>query len=224
MSGMVLPAEKGLRTYDLPRGGGQPPPGGHAGAQPSLPDAAGEAGTEVREDAEALRRAAYEEGMAEGRRQARESLAGELERLRREHAEALRRAEERWQRDAGQRLGQALTEALAALEEALGQQVGQALRPLLGEAARRRAVARLGDMLRRMLAEDGALRVRVSGPAALLEALQRSVGALAERISVEVAEDDVELVAHVDNTVVETRVECWVRAALADDDDGRSVR
>ena len=171
-------------------------------------------------------RQAFEEGVQEGRRQAQEALAAqarEMEQLRQQHAAELQRREEQWQQQQGQHLAQALLAGLRELEQVLGERLAEVLAPLLEKAARQQAMHQMGAMLRDMLARDGALQVRVTGPQPMLDALQEELGAVAGQVVMESRHDTCEVVAHVDNTVVETQVRAWARTVLPGPDDGEQA-
>ena len=210
--GRIVPAALALRDFGV-----------------SMPGLLAEEGDEsVDADRQALPAAALEQAREEGRRQALQeaqaAFAEERERLRQAHEEELRRCEECWQREAGERLAAALDDGLRALEEALGERLAMLLTPLLERAARERALAGLRDALQALQGRDGALDIRLCGPPALLEAFRQQLGGEVPGVALEADDAAAELVARVDDTVVETRLRAWLAEALGTADDEEAAR
>ncbi len=207
MSGRIIPAAMALQEF------GQALPDEMVDAvDDDVAVANGEPASE-----EMLRRA-REEARRQALKEAEAAFAEERAQLQQAHAEALRQCEERCQRETGEQLVACLHEGLVALEEALGERLALLLRPLLEEAARRRVLAGLEKALREMTGRDGALEVHLTGPLPLLEAVRERLGEDGPRLVVEPDECAVELVAHVDGTVVETRLREWLAKALGGSD------
>ena len=172
--------------------------------------AAGGKGRKRKEDELSRRLAkAFGEGREKGRREAEEALAEERRQIEERHAAELAERERRWREETGRELGERIDEGLRRLEQALAEQLADILRPLMEEAARRMALERLGEEVRRMLAAEGGLKVRISGPVEMLEAMRERLGEDADGVVMEPDETQARLVAHVDDTVIETRIGEW---------------
>ncbi len=166
------------------------------------------------EDLSARLARAFEDGVAHGRKEAEAALAGEGRRLEAEYAEKLAARERQWREETGRMLAERLREGLEGLEKALGERLADILAPVLEEAARDVALRRLRDALRRMLAAEEGLKVHVSGPPELLEALRGQLGDVAAAVVMEPDGEATRIVVHVDNTVIETGIAEWAAAVL----------
>jgi len=215
----VIPASCALTDF----GGDGPRP--FSGLRPTSPSPAGTGGgndgARKREDGDAggedlsrrLARA-FEDGVAQGRKEAEAAFAEERRRMEAAHAEELAAVERRWREEVGRMLAERLGAGLEALERVLGERLADVLAPMMEEAAREIALRRLRDELRRMLAAEEGLKVHVSGPPELLAALERDLDGAAASLVLEPDGDAARLVVHVDNTVIETGVEEWAAAVL----------
>ncbi len=157
---------------------------------------------------------AFQDGVAQGRKEAEAAFAEERRRIEAAHAEELAARERQWREGTGRMLAERLHEGLEALERILGERLADVLVPVMEEAARKIALRRLRDELRRMLVAEEGLKVHVSGPPELLEALKEHLGDVAAMVTLEPEEETTKLVVHVDNTVIETGIEEWAAAAL----------
>jgi hypothetical protein len=99
----------------------------------------------------------------------------------------------------------------AGLEEIRGQVSGHVARVLarfLDTAVRERALGELSETVAALLAADGALHVRVAGPAALTARLKDKLAAFGEVIEYAPGEG-ADLTVRVDDTLMETRIAAW---------------
>lgn len=211
----IIPAAQALNDF----GAAAERPAAVAGGLAAKGDAKAQ-GDDAR-DMEARLQRAHAQGMAAGRAQAEAALAGERARMERAHREEMARQAERWRRETGGRLAEQLAGGLAELERVVSENVAEILAPLVEEAARRRAVEKLRDELRRMLEARAALKVHVKGPEAMLEALRQGLDKLGENVILEACDDCGELTAQVDETLIETRAGAWARAIFESREDGK---
>ncbi|MDN2568600.1 hypothetical protein N1F89_20440, partial [Aquibium sp. A9E412] len=152
--------------------------------------------------------AAAEAALAERLAQAH---AAELEAERARHAAEV----EDLQRETGRLAGEAIAAGLAAMEQRLTDMATAVAARILGAALsddlQRRAVDRLAQVIRDAMADREAVRVRVSGPAALIEALKPALGAHAAQVDfAETA--GLDLAAQIDDSLYETRLAEWAEA------------
>ncbi len=157
---------------------------------------------------------AFEDGVAQGRKEAEAAFAEERRRIEAAHVEEMTARERQWREETGRILAEKLREGLEELESALGERLADILAPVLEDAARDVALRRLRDELRRMLAAEEGLKVHVSGPPELLEALKGHLGDAAAAVTLESDREAARIVVHVDNTVIETGIAEWAAAAL----------
>ena len=172
-----------------------------------------EVATEEEELSARLSRA-FEEGVDEGRRQAEAAFAAERQKIEERHGRELAARERQWREETGRMLAERLRTGLEDLERVLGVRLADILAPVLKDAAMQAALRRLREELHRMLALDEGLKVRVSGPREMLDALAGELGEVAAALSLEPEDGAVRLVMHVDNTVIETAVEEWAAAVF----------
>jgi hypothetical protein len=166
----------------------------------------------------------HAEAEARGRREGRAAAEAEFEAVRAElTADFEFRLAEKEQAFAGataDALAAQLKHSLAAIEEALAGRVAAALAPFLENAVRHRALDELAETVGALLASREAVRVRIAGPALLLEALRLRFAAWGEGIEY-VPGAQSEVTATIDDTVMETRIAAWVeRIATAGAPDG----
>jgi hypothetical protein len=129
-----------------------------------------------------------------------------------DQAEFERRLEER-ERQALASVADTLSGQLAAgldrIETAIAQHAARVLAGFLHEAVRERALADLSETVGGLLVGGGAARVKVAGPAALLERLKSIANPGAA--SIEFTEHDAaEVTVAIDETVVETNIGAWM--------------
>ncbi len=214
----VIPASCALTDFGAPA----PRPFADLRSAPARETAGGERDADLREeekpDAEkelsARLARAFEDGVAHGRKEAEAAFAEERRRIEAAHAEELAARERQWREETGRMLAERLREGLEELERALGERLADVLAPVLQDAARDVALRRLRDELRRMLAEEEGLKVHVSGPPEMLEALGTHLGDAAAAVTLEPDREAARIVVHVDNTVIETGIAEWAAAAL----------
>jgi hypothetical protein len=121
----------------------------------------------------------------------------------------------------GEALAARLAEGLAAVEERVGRQVDTVLLRFLDRAVRERAVSELGEAVSALLAGGTAARVRIAGPAALIDRVAAAIAPTG--VPVERAEEDAaDVSVTIDDTVVETNMAAWMdrlmsQAGAADD-------
>ncbi|HMN86021.1 MAG TPA: hypothetical protein PKA74_08560 [Bauldia sp.] len=164
------------------------------------------------------------EAEAKGRRAAEEAARVELERRRAEDREAFARelaaARREWAEATADRLAADMAAKLDGLRDTVVDGVARALAPFLGDRVRERALAALADTVAALLRDGRHVRIRVSGPADLLDALRPKIAAPAVDW---VASDLPDVTVTFDDTTVETRIGAWtslVAAAIAGSPDG----
>jgi hypothetical protein len=112
----------------------------------------------------------------------------------------------------GENSAQLITARFTALEQALIEQTGGVVARILGailtEQMQTRSVETLTAALRSALADRETVRLRVSGPAFMHEALMERIGPLAESIEF-IETDAVDLTVAVDDALYATRLGDW---------------
>ncbi len=101
-----------------------------------------------------------------------------------------------------------LAAGLTEIREHVSGHVARILSRFLDGAVRERALAELGETIGTMLSADGALRVRVAGPATLTARLQEKLAAFADAVEYAPGEGN-EITVRLDDTLMETRIAEW---------------
>ncbi len=198
----IVPAARRLADF----GSRSPAPPAKAPAPPAQPDAG-----------EMLARA-REEGRRQGLREAEAAHEARLKELAARHEEALAACRRECAARTAASLTEDLRQGLAKAQERISEAVAEILAPLLEASARERALAELADLLKEMFAADGALRVRVTGPEALLEELRGRLGGQADRVGLHPDESAAEISVEADDAYVETRLGEWMSGLAAGED------
>ncbi|MGQ7792569.1 hypothetical protein ACUN0C_09190 [Faunimonas sp. B44] len=147
------------------------------------------------------RRAAWTEGYAAAEAEMTRRMALERE----AHAAALAAERARWAEEEGEVLRAAFSAGMEQLRAGIEAGLGRALRSVLEEGLRRRAVAAVSEALAVLIEHRGRDLVKVSGPEDLLEAIRRDLGAVGSAVVFEPGQGpDVRVVA--DQTLIETEL------------------
>lgn len=157
---------------------------------------------------------AIERAVAAALEEARQDF--ELQRTadREEHERMLAAREAELHETVAKATAEQLTGALAALNDAVGAHVSRVLLRFLERSVRERAIGELSETVAALLLGGEAVRVRISGPADLVDRLGAAVGDVsAVEIAVSEAAD---VTVVIDNTRIETQIGAWMeRAAWA---------
>ena len=137
----------------------------------------------------------------------------------REELEAERKANaeeaETFMASLGKDIGATVADNMQALENRLGEMIGSQVARILGSVMaddlQRRSLESLARVIGETLGDDETMRIRVSGPALLFEALREAMGARASNLDFSEA-SGFDLTVTVDDTVLETRISEWSHA------------
>jgi hypothetical protein len=114
----------------------------------------------------------------------------------------------------GETLSGQVTEGLAAIEERVGRQVGTVLLRFLDQAVHERAVSELIEAVSALVTGGSASRVRIAGPAALVERVEAAIAPMG--VPVERGEGSTaDVSVTIDDTVVETNIAAWMERLMA---------
>jgi hypothetical protein len=116
-----------------------------------------------------------------------------------------------------------LKAAIDEIEARISTEVSRAVARFLSGAIRDRALNELADTVRALTLHGEATRLHVSGPPALLEAVQARLAEAGFAAADLTETDAAELTVNLDDTVIATRIGAWmdrVTAALAEDARG----
>jgi hypothetical protein len=162
---------------------------------------------------------AHLKAFEEGRAAARADFEEERARLREALQDEIARAREQWAQDEAARLAEAHRAAIADFETRCAQAVAHILRPFLVQQAIARVTQSLVETLEALLASHGGL-FEISGPPDLLAAIEARFGAEEGRMAFKPGAD-IDIRIRIDDTVVETQLEPWLRALEVSPDGER---
>lgn len=157
--------------------------------------------------------------LAERVAEAKAEIEARLTTAHREELEAERKANadeaEAFMASLGKDVGATIADHMQLLEgrlsELIGGQVARILGPVMAEDLQKRSLDSLARVIRQTLADDEAMRIRVSGPALLYETLREAMGDRANCLDFTEA-PGFDLTVTVDDAVFETRMSEWSRA------------
>lgn len=115
---------------------------------------------------------------------------------------------QKWADEQGAHLAQQIATAFADLERRISDLVSEALKPVLSEQIRIRAVADLSRVLDGLLSKGDYAKVTVSGPADLLAAMKARLAGGHSGLSF-VETEGADITVRADETILATRVGAW---------------
>ena len=198
---------------DLPS---MPPSASRPAGNPSADVVRGTAASEGEDLAARLAAAradGFAAGLEEGQARARAEAEARIAALEQAHAEELATRERLWADRLAAKLAGRLQEGFRQLARQLEEAVADILAPLMEKAMREQALSELAATLATLA--DGDMKIKVTGPSTLVEALRERLPARA--MEIEVAEDETlaDIRVHLADTLIETRLGEW-RARLAE--------
>ena len=159
--------------------------------------------------AEERLQAEYERGRSDGEVQMRRHYEAMLEEERGVSAKSLEEERIRFDIRESANISAAIDGFMNVMEQRISYSLSRLLQPFLSERIVEQLVSAFADNLKQ-LAQDGDDRlIRLSGPQALIDQVLEQLPALRDRIDARIA-DQVELVALMDETTIETRLSQWL--------------
>lgn len=153
--------------------------------------------------------AEYERGREAGETQMRAHFEALLEQERAEHARLLGEERTRFDMREAANVGAAIEGLVDVMEQRLSYSVARLLQPFLADRVVDQLVAAFAVHLRQLAEDPQGTRIRLSGPQSLVSRVVEQLPELAGRIDVSLA-DQVELIAVLDETTIETRLGEWL--------------
>ncbi|MEP0232019.1 hypothetical protein [Roseibium sp.] len=158
---------------------------------------------------EDLTETAYRRGLDEGTRLAEESIATQLKALQEEHQAQLQELRDTTDRHYAEMMAEGLQKEFVGLEQRLAASLASLLGPLVEERLSEIVVGSFASTLKNLWDREQALRIKVQGPASLLERLVEQLGPEASRIETEeAATGDLRVVLN--DTLVESQLSNWL--------------
>ncbi|WP_422376515.1 hypothetical protein [Roseibium sp.] len=153
--------------------------------------------------------AEFERGLAEGSERTRAHYEALLEQERADHARALEDERTRFDMREAANIGAAIEGFVDILEQRLSYSVAKLLQPFLKERIVDQLVTAFSSNLRQLTADDQDKIIRLRGPETLVSRVVDQLPTLKDRIDIQHG-DEVELVALIDETTIETRLSQWL--------------
>lgn len=132
----------------------------------------------------------------------------ELETLRQAHAEEARAFLESLGEDVGKTIATRVYEMEAHVADRLGEAVARIVGNLLGQDLLKRSLDALAASIRESLGDSDAMRIGVSGPQSMFEALSTALGPYGAHLDF-VEAPGFDLTVTIDDAVLETRMAEW---------------
>jgi hypothetical protein len=126
----------------------------------------------------------------------------------------LDQARKNWSETEGAVLGQQTRNAITALHHEIGETVARILRPLAEKAIVEEALSKLAVEIGKLLSDDDAIRLRISGPSDLISQLRNLMPQNVPLTVVEGVSPEVAVFAN--KTVIETRLHEWLECIGVD--------
>jgi len=147
-------------------------------------------------------------GVEEGKAAAQAKFASELDEHRARSEQRIVDARHAWAASEGAIIGERLVAGLAEVEQRLAETMARILQPFLSGQVRKQAINDLAATLIPMLAKEKGVRLEISGPQDLLDALRGALAGKAEAVYTTNDAPDVRVV--MDQTLIETQLAAWM--------------
>jgi|GEM_PF-2620257 len=154
-------------------------------------------------------RTEYERGLSEGEARMRAHYEAILEKERAQHAKAIEDEQVRFDMRESANVSAAIEGFLNVMEQRLSYSLAKLLQPFLNERIVDQLVAAFATNLKQLTQEGEGKLIRLRGPQTLIKQVMEQLPELRDQIEVQTA-DQVELVALLDETTIETRLEQWL--------------
>ena len=165
-------------------------------------------------DIRAATEASYQKGIAEGMEKAKEATEAAIARKDEEFKSKLDQARRNWSKTQSALLAQQTANAIAAMKSEIEETVARILRPLVEKALVEDALSKLAIEISKLLSEDDAIRLKVSGPSDLTSQLSELIP---QNVPVTIIEGDTpEVTVFANKTVIETRLHEWLECIGVD--------
>lgn len=165
-------------------------------------------------DIRAATEAWYQKGIAEGMEKAREASEAAMAQKEEEFKSSLIQARRNWSQTQAVLLGQFTAASIAGLKSEIEETVARILRPLVEKTLVENALSKFAIEIGKLLSDDDAIRLRISGPSDLVTQLSTQIP---QNIPVTIIEGDTpEVTVFANKTVIETRLNEWLECTGVD--------
>jgi hypothetical protein len=165
-------------------------------------------------DIRAATEAWYQKGIAEGMEKAKEASESVVARKEEECKARLVQARRSWSQTQAVLLAQLTTSAIARLKNEIEETVARILRPLVEKALVEDALSKFAIEIGKLLSDDDAIKLKISGPADLISQLGDLIP---QNVPVTIVEGDTpEVTVFANKTVIETTLREWLECIGVD--------
>ncbi|MES0881909.1 hypothetical protein [Roseibium sp. SCP14] len=153
--------------------------------------------------------AEFERGRCEGEERTRAHYETLLESAREAHEKSLEEEQIKFDMREAANVSAAIERFLDVMEQRISYSLSRLLQSFLKEQVTTQLVSAFAENLRQLTQDSSDKLIRLRGPKSLVEQVAAQLPALQDRIEVQIA-DELELVALLDETMIETRLGQWV--------------
>ncbi len=165
-------------------------------------------------DIHAATEAWYQKGIAEGIEKAKEASEAAMGRKEEEYKSRLEQARRSWSQTHSALLAQLTVSAIDGLKSEIEETVARILRPLVEKTLVEDALSKFAIEIGKLLSDDDAIRLRISGPSDLVSQLSSLIP---QNVPVTIIEGDTpEVTVFANKTVIETRLHEWLECVGVD--------
>ena len=165
-------------------------------------------------DIRAATEAWYRKGIAEGMEKAKEAFEADMRRKEEECNSKLDQARRNWSQTQAALLAQHTAYAIEGLKSEIEETVARILRPLVEKTLVEDALSKFAIEIGKLLSDDDAIRLRISGPSDLVSQLS---SLLPQNVPATIIEGDTpEVTVFANKTVIETRLHEWLECIGVD--------
>jgi hypothetical protein len=165
-------------------------------------------------DIRAATEAWYQKGIAEGMEKAKEASEAAMSRKDEEYNLRIDHARRYWSQTQAAVLAQQTAGAIAGLKNEIEETVARILRPLVEKTLVEDALSKFAIEIGKLLSDDDAIRLRISGPSDLVSQLSSLIP---QNVPVTIIEGDTpEVTVFANKTVIETRLHEWLECTGVD--------
>ena len=159
-------------------------------------------------DIRAATEASYQKGLAEGLVKAKAACEAAIARKEEDCKSMLDQARRSWSQKQAAVLAQQTADAIAGLKIEIEESVARILKPIVEKTLVEEALSKLAIEIGKLLSDDDAIRLRISGPSDLVSQFSNLIP---QNVPVTVIEGDTpEVTVFANKTVIETRLNEWL--------------
>ena len=170
-------------------------------------------------DIRAATEASYQKGLVEGLGKAKAACEAAIARKEEDSKSMLDQARRSWSQKQAAVLAQQTADAITALKSEIEETVARILKPIVEKTLVEEALSKLAIEIGKLLSDDDAIRLKISGPSDLVSQLSNLIP---QNVPVTIIEGDTpEVTVFANKTVIETRLNEWLDCIGVDSHDSQ---